>query len=198
VTTSGNDRTVFIHVPKTGGGWVTDAMKAAGIQQDPIGAEHHLGKDQIDLRGRFAFAFVREPLSWYGSLWNFRRRLWREKESDPSMVIPQGEFSDETFARDFPDFVENVISTWPGYLSRYYEHYVGKAGDQVDFVGRYENLVDDLVRALEAGGEEFDEGILRNYPANNRSGPLPSCSDELKQRVLHAERGAYERFYGSS
>jgi hypothetical protein len=173
-------------------------MNAAGIRQERLGVEHHLGKDEIDLRGRFTFAFVREPLSWYGSLWTFRRRLWREKEADPSMLVPAGEFPDESFARDFPDFIEEVVATWPGYLSRYYEHYVGKPRDEIDFVGHYENLVDDLVRALRAGGEEFDEGTLRDFPVVNKSGPAPSCSAKVKQRLFHAEQDAYERFYAET
>jgi hypothetical protein len=195
VSTSGNERLVFIHVPKTGGGWVSEAMAAAGIRQERLGFAHHIGKDEIELKGRFAFAFVREPLSWYGSAWTFRRRLWREKESDPQMEIPGAEFPDEWFALDFPDFVATVIESRPGYLSAYYDHYVGTADDPIDFIGHYENLADDLVKALRLAGQEFDEEALRGFPAVNTSGPPPPCPREVKERLLLAERAAYERFY---
>jgi hypothetical protein len=199
VTTSCNDRIVFIHVPKTGGGWVTEAMKAAGIRQERIGDMHHLGKDEVDLQGRFAFAFVREPLSWYGSAWNFRRRIWKEKATEtPELEIPEAEFPDEWFAMDFPDFLDKVINDRPGYLSRYYEHFVGPPNSPIDFIGRYENLVEDVVSALTLAGQEFDEEALRAFPAVNTTGPLPTCPIEVRDRLIAAELPAYERFYAQA
>ena len=195
MSTSGNERLVFIHVPKTGGGWVSEAMAAAGIHQERLGFAHHIGKDEIALGGRFIFGFVREPLSWYGSAWTFRRRLWREKEADPQMEVPGAEFPDEWFALDFPEFVEAVIDNRPGYLSWYYEHYLGAEDDPIDFIGRYENLADDLVNALRLAGQEFDEEALRSFPVINASGPPPPCPPEVEERLFDAERPAYERFY---
>ena len=74
MATCGNDRFLFIHVPKTGGMWVTEALQEAGVEvEEEIGAtpEHPL-LSELERRGRFTFAFVREPLSWYASIWKFR------------------------------------------------------------------------------------------------------------------------------
>jgi hypothetical protein len=193
VTTIVNEQMAFIHVPKTGGMWVTDAIRAGGIEFDTMEEDDHFMKSDLEAGDRFVFAFVREPFSWYGSVWRYHR------------VFPQAHWVDinEAIDLEFPDFLEQMLKNHPGWLSRYYKRFVGPRHDEIDFVGRYERLADDLVTALRSSGQEFDEGSLRALPPVNRfseeetgaSLPDPSSLHRLRLRLYECEREAYERFY---
>jgi hypothetical protein len=194
VATCGNDRFLFIHVPKTGGSWVSRALQAADIEvQEEFGpTAYHPLLSELDRRGRFTFAFVREPLSWYGSIWRFRNQHQFHKHPIHG-GLPYDQFID----LDFPDFVAQVAEHLPGFLSNHYELFVGPPENEIDFIGRYENLEGDLVSGLRAAGQEFDEVALRSLAAINTTAPHPPCPEETRLRLMRSEGEAYERFYKS-
>jgi Sulfotransferase family len=188
-----NERLLFIHVPKTGGTWATHALRGAGVEFEPVykpigpdTTRHHPTREEISVTGRFTFAFVREPLSWYGSLYNYRRQ---KRFNDGS--FPGERFLDS----EFPDFLAQMVKHHPGFVSTVYESFCGPPQDEIDFIGRYERLTDDLVRALQMAGQEFDEDALRAFPPLNQSMPTPDCPDRIRLGLLHSERAVYERFY---
>jgi hypothetical protein len=194
MATCGNDKFLFIHVPKTGGMWVTEALQAAGIEvEEEFGRtpEHPL-LSELERRGRFTFAFVREPLSWYGSIWRFRNYFHLHKEPAEAQ-LPY----DSYIGLEFPDFIEQVAEHLPGFLSNHYELFVGPQDSEIEFIGRYERLEDDLVSALRTAGQDFDEEALRSFPPINVTGPQPECPPETRLRLMRAESEAYERFYRS-
>jgi len=194
MATCGNDKFLFIHVPKTGGMWVTEVLQEAGVEvSEEFGAtpEHPL-LSELERRGRFTFAFVREPLSWYGSIWRFRNYFNLHKGPAEGQ-LPYDRF----IGLDFPEFLENVATHVPGFLSKHYELFVGPRDAEIDFVGRYERLEDDVVSALRAAGQDFDEEALRSFPPINVTGPPPDCPEGTRQQLMHAESEAYERFYKS-
>jgi Sulfotransferase family len=184
MATCENDRIVFIHVPKTGGTWVTRAMRAAGVELEKVGSVHHVPLNEIDVGTRLAFGFVREPLSWYGSVWNFRH----ERRTDQRGPL------DEWVYRPFPDFILKVMRNRPGFLSRYYARFVGPPTSPV-VVGKFEQLTDDLALILRSAGQEFDEQALRAFPPQNETGPAPLCPPDLRRELVRSELEAYERFY---
>jgi hypothetical protein len=185
----GNDSLLFIHVPKAGGSWAISAMDAAGIalvaeRED----KHHLALAECDVRGRFVFAFVREPLSWYGSTYNYRRR---ERFDDHG-----GDYLDKWLDLDFPDFLTNTMRDRHAFLADYYWQFVGPPERAIDFIGRYEQLADDLVQALRLAGQDFDEEALRACPPwPNQSGPCPYCPPDVYKRLVTSEGDVYRRFY---
>src|SRR3989338_8198252 len=83
---------IFFHVPKTGGMWVRQAIKNAGIPTNEVGnaieetdnfstMKHtffHATPRTVHTLGRFSFAFVRNPLTWYQSQWAFQmQHQWK-------------------------------------------------------------------------------------------------------------------------
>jgi hypothetical protein len=186
MTTVANDRLVFVHIPKTGGMWVAAALVAAGVPVNELSTDtnFHPYLRQLDREGLFTFAFVREPLSYYGSVWNFFQG--KEIEWEPVR---------RWIHEPFPIFVDQLAQHAPGWLKRFYEQYVGPPEEPIDFVGRYERLVEDLILALRLAGQDFDEQALRALDPMNVTGPRPSCSVEITERLAIAERGVYERFY---
>ncbi len=183
---------IFFHIPKTGGIWVRKAIENAGIPAVEVGegtgaAQQHNRYWQVDRAGKFTFAFVRHPLTWYPSFWNYRMLTgWQMTDlADPFMSL------------SFEKFVWNVLRHDPGHLSKRYEGRLGPAPSVLDFVGRMENLASDLVKALRLAGEEFDEAKLLQTSRQNVSLLQPVYSDRLREAVLESERKSLERFgYG--
>ena len=183
-------RSVFYHIPKTGGTWVRQAIKNAGIPTVELGDSPDPGVNKhnrfvsVDTMGRFTFAFVRHPLDWYVSFWSYRMRTgWKDEDClDPYM------------SKDFEEFMHGVLRNLPGQLSRRFEKYVGPPPGVLDFVGRQENLAEDLIRAVRSAGEEFDEGKILGTPPVNVSVNRPGYSSDLLRAVLESEYPAMVRF----
>jgi hypothetical protein len=182
---------VFLHVPKTGGTWVKAAVSNAGIEFEEhlVDGDIHGDLSYCPFRDRFIFAFVREPLSVYQAYWRFKMTAgWDQRNP----------FDGDCAAPTFDGFVENVLRLEPAWCSRMFEDYVGRTpADEISFIGRFEALADDLVRALEMIGARFDEGVIRSTPPVNVSTvsrELTRWSPELAARVKRSEQRALLRF----
>ncbi len=183
-------KSCFLHVPKTGGSWVKRAIEAAGIACQPfsIGGNHHPTLADCPRPALFKFAFVRHPLSLYRSYWQYKMTYgW-----DPDNTLDQLCKADE-----FSTFVTSVLTQLPGVYSRSLHDFVGAPGHEINFIGRYENLVEDLIRALQLADEAFDAAAIRALPAYNISdkAKFPAVyTPELEAQVLQAEAEALSRF----
>jgi hypothetical protein len=186
-----NHRIRFLHMPKTGGSWATESMFAAGVVAErPASMPFHAGlSDSRDFSDRFTFAFVRHPLEFWLSYWGYRMRTgW-----DPDHGIDAATSSDS-----FDEFIEAVIAHAPGAASAMYEYFVGQRGHEIDFIGRYERLADDLCLALTLAGEDFSEARLRSHPPVNRTDfrrYQARYTRSAAERLVDAERASIERFY---
>ncbi len=168
--------------------WVRKAIHEAGIVTREIGILHAIPAE-APVPGRFRFAFVRHPAEWYRSFWAYRMR---EGWTEDSLL--------DTKCRSdrFGRFMESALRYCPGYVSQLYELFVGPPwAPAVEFIGRQESLAYDLVRALRAAGELFDEVKLRAVPPVNTDARLPVWPRGLLKEVTRAEERAMERFgYG--
>ncbi len=193
---------LFVHIPKTGGVWVEQALPACGIatacplSTGGVSWRHPL---PADIRGSydFTFTFVRHPISWYESWWRFASA--RVEPFEPGVWHPQRTV--ETYGKDgFSTFIRRCIEHQPGYVTRLYEWYIGPPGiERVDLVGRQEELVDTLVRVLRELSYEFDETALRAHPPENTTAAFAGemiWDPGLKRQILELEAPAIERFYG--
>jgi hypothetical protein len=169
---------IFFHIPKTGGTWVREAVRAAGIPANEVFGE--LGSVEIDryglfhakprelkVQGQFTFAFIRHPLSLYQSHWAYKCRLGPDYYND---------FDRQCMSEDFGEFVRNAVKMGP-WVSSEMREYLGYDAKMVDFIGKQERLADDLVEALRRAGESFDEAALRSVPRVNESSALRQWKD---------------------
>jgi hypothetical protein len=186
---------VFLHVPKTGGSWIKAAITNAGIDYEEhlVDGDPHGDLSYCPCRDRFTFAFVRDPLSLYRSYWRFKMGQFRMTTEWDC----RNPFDVACAAPTFTGFVENVLRLEPAWCSRAFEDYVGPPTREIDFVGRFEYLMADLVRALYRSRTPFDERAIRNTPPINVStvdAGLAQWSDALAQRVRRSEQDAILRF----
>jgi len=191
------ERMTFVHVPKTGGSWITQAVRAAGVPlwaPDPSGDQSYSAHGHADLRDmapgdRLSVAFVRHPLDWWRSYWGHRMRAgW-----DPANALDAVAASE-----DFNDFILNVIDHGAGAFDQIVRRFVGLPSPSVDFVGRFEHLVEDACEALRLAGEPFSASAIRDHPRENANdyGRFPALyRPEVAARLAESERQTIERFY---
>jgi hypothetical protein len=107
------------------------------------------------------------------------------------------DFTRHCASTDFTTFVRNCLTHYPnGLVSFLYENYTSGC----DFVGKQEQLPDDLIATLRNAGENFDEARLRATPPRNVRGRKPhratasKFTRELAEEAAEVERKAIERF----
>ena len=96
----------------------------------------------------------------------------------------------------FYQFLKKDEMSWDefvhGMLGRYTE--LVKKFEQVDFVGKTENLYFDLCDALDMAGEDYDKDKFLGEHVN-RSLPTGESYDLAKDKILEAESYVMEKYY---
>lgn len=211
---------VFLHIPKTGGNWVTTTLQECGLVKWRFGHKHAdmdrlfapvsaktckplasltLHKTIKALRTKpFMFCFVRHPLKWYESWFKYMTqpaRNWKDwgNEKDLFDWHPNAALNG-CGAPEFNQFVRNVIEKRPGYVT---ELFTGYTKTQIDFVGKQETLREDLVAVLKRLDLKFDEEIVMKKEEFGVS-PKPKQKVEwdpgLRREVMALERVALMRY----
>lgn len=192
-------KSTFLHIPKTGGIWVRNAIKRANINTVEYGEQHsHFNellkyRDKQFYKKKLIFTFIRHPLSWYQSRWAFRvKHGWRMRHP----------LDFNCASNDFHVFVKNCIKHKPGgWVTWLYQSFIDNAPGDV-FVGKQENLANDLVKALENAGEVFDEELIRDTGKVNTSDMHGKSSKDMAvytadliDEVLDVEKFIIDKYY---
>jgi hypothetical protein len=199
---------LFLHIPKTGGMWVRRVFEVLEIPHWEIGDQHshfpRQGEGSARLlsfyseeyyKTKFIFTFVRHPLSWYQSRWAFRiKHGWRP------MLHP---LDYHCASNDFRMFMENVLKYRPtGWVTEEYNNYTNYQSCPINFIGKHETIVDDLIQAFRAAGVKVDENKIRKIPKVNDS-DLDGKSSKywapydirLAERVVAADSFVVSKYY---
>lgn len=211
---------VFLHIPKTGGNWITNVLKEMDLIERRAAQKHadidhffavpkqrkalmkytfhEMYYPQKKKPKPFMFCFVRNPLSWYESWFKYMSqpsRQWRfwGKERGIYKWHPNSMLNG-VGAPDFNEFVNNMSAKRPGYVSEMYGWYTKP---QIDFIGKQEHLVDDLVKVLQLMNMDFDEEFVRNFGKIGVS-PEPRSKviwqDEVKKKIALYEYAGMIRY----
>jgi len=178
---------IIFHIPKTGGTWVHRALEAAGVDFIPFHkySPHNTYTQEPTLQGKFTIAFVRHPVSYYKSYWAYRMRTkW-----------VSGWYLDDYCRSDnFEQFLLNVLEKKFPYVTWEFKRYGVFNPQIINFVGKQENLVEDLVWVLKFLNEKFDEEKLRKTPPQNVSNLKVSCSQEIIRKICELEKEVIKYF----
>jgi len=224
------DGSIFLHVPKTGGMWVSQVLSEMGLIKQRIGRHPHtaferacifpngkrrwkeLGRAEnwkpsnllrpgVDMKIPFTFCFVRHPVRWYESWWRYLKGKqsipWLETAINKEQRLKRWDpFSvpAAAFCSDFNEFVSRMLKAFPGYVTWMYGHY---AVPESGFVGKQENLRNDLMRALTMRGLAFDVEHLMKQPFINEAGHKKESiqwDEGLLRDVQDAERSTMIRY----
>lgn len=210
---------VFLHIPKTGGNWVTDVLEEQGLVAYCVGHKHsdvdrtfHLNRHSnlsflryhasrslgLVKRKPYVFCMVRHPLRWYESWFKYmsqQRNNWKDWGNQAFMGgwHPNYELNGCDH-QHFVAFLEWVHHHHPGYVSQMFYRYTYK---DVDYVGKQENLAADLVAILDQTGLSYDrEAVLKKGPVgvSKYKGEPLEWPAELRAEVLKAEHSAILRY----
>lgn len=185
---------VFIHIPKTGGTTVSkfifqefgrDIMKVNGAKPGHIGARW-IEKDM------FRFSFVRNPISWWESVWKMcasmkKEDFWRMGYQPLGIVAP---FWD----KDFNKFMERVIKFTPGFYCEMLTWYLGKDLNGLEFIGRTQYLKADLYTAFEKMGADIDRKKIEKMKTYGARKQSVKWDRDIENKIIVLEKAYYERF----
>ncbi len=178
--------------PKCGSQWIIKALTRAaipfkitgGVPSDDYTSRMHSTLSNTPLNNLFAFAFIRNPLSWYQSYWSYRMEHgWTTEGLDIACA-----------ADTFHEFVRRCLLHYPGHASVLYDNYIGVNAGELPFVGRQENLAKDLVDALNMAGESFNASLILNCEPENTRKWKSSYTFELAKAVINADARTLWRF----
>jgi hypothetical protein len=147
------DNFVFIHVPKTGGEFIANAMRhTCDIYE--VGKHVPFRDTPERFRELPAICFVRNPWDWYVSWWHWAR-------------VHEGE------TRDFGDFVRSSFDEPKDYYTRVFEGMVHDPGTgrrkRLMHQARFEFLREDFMGFLDRyqiSNDALRVAIFKNAPAN--------------------------------
>jgi len=191
-------KSVFFHVPKAGGTWVTqvllEGVKGAYKIEPDIKAKDdfngiHLPTNRMSWKGKSKFIFIRHPLSWYQSIWKYHNTHQERWFPDPEN---KNDFYKYCPGTNFALFMDKVMKYFP---TGYYNQVLDAFLDGADIVGKQENLKNDLENILKKIGEDV-EPLALDIPATNVSKDLFCDYTKVhKDFVLKVESSIIERYY---
>tara|TARA_Y100000310_G_scaffold293701_1_gene323493 strand:+ start:1230 stop:1709 length:480 start_codon:yes stop_codon:yes gene_type:complete len=132
------------------------------------------------------FCFIRHPGDWYLSYWRLRNKTyWGGYPIDYPCGSP-----------DFNTFVSCAFEKYPGHLSRTYRSYLGTSFDGIDFFGKYENIHNSLIMALDFCREEYDKELLLSTPIENVSDKSDNSHYSLEnwEKLVETESSIFKEF----
>lgn len=194
---------IFLHLPRTGGSWVNHCLQNISHKIDPknkIRLGHvpyyKLSKDQ---RKKFCFSFIRHPFDWYASCYNFSNNISKTKAFKhlsrvhlPFEIFRRLEYHEGTKADALTQY---LMQTGFGIYHQSLDFF--GLDYEIDFIGKYENLTEDLITALEMAGEDFDKEYIisaSQYNPQKTKAPKIKFSDETKDLMYKFDRKIFDRF----
>jgi len=179
---------LFLHIPKTGGNWITEVLEINGLIKKNLPEKHDtlelLKKRHPNLKYNKIFCFVRDPLSWYKSWFQYSTaknwRNWGKYKWHPCKPL------NGLGATTFNDFIKNIIDRCPSYVSNLYGLYT----KDCDFIGKQENLEKDLIKVL-----EFDGELKLTGPVGVSKDLNLRWNYHLKKKIIEAEKDIFEKYY---
>jgi len=173
----------FYHFPKTGGKFIRHICREQGLVTRELGRTHWSPLMVPPPKGKLSFTFVRHPLSWLRSFWQFSQSVnWGWHPGFQELI--------ECRHDTLEGFTRNLLSQHPGVITGKFKEFYENCAE----VGRLENLRADLITVLSSAGEDFDrEFILNAEPVNTlkSSEVLPRS---LAESVMEEESEVCERF----
>jgi hypothetical protein len=171
----------FIHIPKCGGTALNTALwklRAITDKSQMIETPHngHLFPSQMPENGKPFFSFIRNPVSWWMSFYNWNMNPAHSRFS-----------SVELETTSFDQWINEYGPFWLGHYTKIVRRYLGRdpsfpSDNKVEIIGRAEHLYTDLRTILNVTGQPYDVDVMRDL-----------ISGKLKLNATHSNTQTYDR-----
>lgn len=188
-------KSIFIHVPRTGGQWVRSVLRKAyqGIEKE-VGDSHCSVRDlDKDLLEKYkTFGFVRHPANWVMSRWS---HLNAKKELTSKTLPKLHKRFHDVFVKDsFQKTVENIIENDPNLVCDTFD----KQLQGCDFIGRLEDQPRSLSLILKCCSERFNPNWATSVdPINQSSKRKLVLSTKVNDKFLRSNQAILDRWYSN-
>lgn len=196
----------LFHIPRTGGSFLGFYIRECGLSEHFVpGIGHHCYCDIKDkVKDAVKIAFIRWPMDWYVSNYFYFARPDFKTEGGILKGWDDG-LSGKDFLRRFPCFEDWLLwllerDSYSGVVRRmlYEDDEL-----QMDFIGRFHNLLDDFERFTSSDSlvmpsmsvHEYHEKWQQDNRKTNRSFHAPYMeyyTDELMKKVQSVDFLVYE------
>lgn len=201
----------FIHIPRTGGTWTRSVIRQgwkegwmdrpheSGLPEE-YGAKaihHALSNAEEYIGDRFTWSYVRNPLTYLQSRWTTGSlpAIWQMPQSKGR------KFYDMSKSKSFEEFLDAYLEICPGWTFKIFSRKLTSSDGTfpgVDYLGKTETVVDDLIHVLTVCGERFDEEKVRAITPKHVSSrkKLNTCKypPGYKKAIIEAEIKTFEAF----
>jgi hypothetical protein len=188
---------VFLHIPKTGGNWVVTVLNNLKVLKRKLKEKHAdynrfwILENKLAKKTPFLFCFVRHPVTWYESWYKYMMapernfKEWGYRPWHPCARL------DGCGDPDFNKYIENIIKVSPGFVTELYSQYTKRC----DFIGKQENLINDLLKILRVLHIKHDEYKIKQRAPINISEDIPIVWDkDLLAEIERLEYAAIIRY----
>jgi len=173
---------IFLHIPKTGGTWLSNYFRESGmiIEQSELA---HINGSQIDVPNRteVVFCFVRHPLTWLRSWWQCKQKIVKDRRGGPI---------DKIVDLPFKEFVDRFISDMPGHITGYFDGFTNYS----HFVGKQESLREDLIAFFKSANIKYNISLLYNKKNENVIPSTAKYTVEQSLKIMEMEKGMVNRY----
>jgi len=210
-----NKKHIFLHIPKTGGTWVDYIIKNSKIDVVKIGHNKHATYDYVCANLNFNydksrtlrrvlprvmknnfnfFCVVRNPLTWYESLFNHLTRSKFKKFGQPGNHFNWHIWSklSEIEPGNFNGFMEQMLKIAPGYASFVFDSYILNSNS---LYLKKESLRYDLLKLSRRLDINFNEDLIFSSHKKNVSDQEQIFWDEgIYKKILYYDKVSFEKF----
>jgi hypothetical protein len=169
--------------------WVRSVLKSSGVPYFS-GPAHVPPHNFLPvLPDRFAFTFVRHPVTWWRSFW-----AYSEMNGWPSSHEPFERITRVCLWHSYEAFMERVLNDMPGEYSRIVAWWT----EDMHRVGRFENLAADLTSILDEAGCPLP-GPVDEPPVNvGTYSEASKTTPEIDAEIMRTEEYVIAEYYGSA
>ena len=189
---------VFIHVPKCGGTYLQNLMRARTPEsKSKSGKQYsrHISRSQLSLEpATRCFSIVRNPLSWFPSYYQFSvDSNHAGKPWEPDSWHPTDCLSTCDWSNGFESWLISVYRDQPAFFTRMIEWMLGPAGMfNIKTYRLEDDPFQDILKWL-----EFDdlEEVVAPLGRNATTTPKPELTQEQITLIEQQENSVLRRFY---